>query len=156
MSNDKCFFYFFDNEEQKISIFCYFTFICFFLTVIIDILLDYDFTKKKIIRIFLFLILLSLSTFSQSVAFFLGIPFCIGGCKPRHPLNVLHGIMVVVMIVYMNAYFIITIFLQPKSNQQITQLNNPQLGNNINYNNNAIYNNNYNLLTPQNTENIII
>ena len=60
------------------------------------------------------------------------------------------------MIVYMIAYFIITIFLQPKSNQQITQFNNPQLRNNINYNDNAIYNNNYNLLTPQNTENIII
>ena len=112
--------------------------------------------KKKIIRIFLFLILLSLSTFSQGVAFFLGIPFCIGGCKPLHPLNVLHGIMMVVMIVFMIAYFIIIIFLQPKSNQQITQFNNPQLRNNINYNDNAIYNNNYNLLTPQNTENITI
>ena len=108
--------------------------------------------KKNIIRIFLFLILLSLSTFSQGVAFFLGIPFCIGGCKPRHPLNVLHGIMVVVMIVYMIAYLII--FQQPKSNQQITQFNNPQLGNNINYNDNAVYNNHANLLTPQNTENI--
>ena len=143
-----------NKDESGVNFSCYFTFICFFLTVIIDILLDYDFTKKKIIRIFLFLILLSLSTFSQAVAFFLGIPFCIGGCKPRHPLNVLHGIMVVVMIVYMIAYLII--FQQPKSNQQITQLNNPQLGNNINYNDNAIYNNNYNLLTPQNTENIII
>ena len=73
--------------------------------------------------------------------------------KP-HPLNALHGIMVVVMIVYIIAYFFITIFLESKSNQQINQLNNPQLGNTINYNDNAIYNNNDNLLTPQNTENI--
>ena len=154
MSNDKCFFYFFDNEEQKISIFCYFTFICFFLTFIIDILLKYDFTKIKIIRIFLFIILLSLSTFSQGIAFCIGIPFCTFGCTARHPLNVLHGIMVVVLIVYMIAYFIIVILPHLKPNQQIRQLNNPQLGNNINYNDNAVYNNHANLLTPQNTENI--
>ena len=95
-----------------------------------------------------------MSTFSQAVAFFLGIPFCIGGCKPYHPLNVLHGIMVVVLIVYMIAYFIIISNLKP--NQQIRQFNNPQLGNNINYNDNVVNNNHANLLTPQNTENITI
>ena len=146
-----CFFY---KKEPEVRTLCCFTFICFLITVIIDIILKYDFTKKQIIRIFLIGILLSLSTFSQGIAFFLGIPFCSFGCTARHPLNALHGIMVVVMIVYIIAYFFITIFLESKSNQQINQLNNPQLGNTINYNDNAIYNNNDNLLTPQNTENI--
>ncbi len=144
---------FLDND-RRVRFFCCFTFICFVLTVIIDIILKYDFTKKEIIRIFLIGILLTLSTFSQGIAFFAGISFCTFGCTDPHPLNVLHGIMVVVMIVYIIAYFFITIFLESKSNQQINQLNNPQLGNTINYNDNAIYNNNDNLLTPQNTENI--
>ena len=143
-----------DKKEPKIRNCCCFTFICFVLTVIIDIILKYDFTKKQIIRIFLMGILLSLSTFSQGIAFFIGMPWCIVQCTDPHPLNALHGIMVVVMIVYIIAYFFITIFLESKSNQQINQLNNPQLGNTINYNDNAIYNNNDNLLTPQNTENI--
>ena len=146
-----CFFY---KKEPEVRTLCCFTFICFLITVIIDIILKYDFTKKQIIRIFLIGILLSLSTFSQGIAFFLGIPFCSFGCTARHPLNALHGIMVVVMIVYIIAYFFITIFLESKSNQQINQLNNPQLVNTLNYNDNAIYNNNDNLLTPQNTENI--
>ena len=146
-----CFFY---KKEPEVRTLCCFTFICFLITVIIDIILKYDFTKKQIIRIFLIGILLSLSTFSQGIAFYVGIPFCTFGCTARHPLNALHGIMVVVMIVYIIAYFFITIFLESKSNQQINQLNNPQLGNTINYNDNAIYNNNDNLLTPQNTENI--
>ena len=144
---------FLDND-RVVRFFCCFTFICFVLTVIIDIILKYDFAKKQIIRIFLISILLSLSTFSQGIAFYVGIPFCTFGCTARHPLNALHGIMVVVMIVYIIAYFFITIFLESKSNQQINQLNNPQLVNTLNYNDNAIYNNNDNLLTPQNTENI--
>jgi hypothetical protein len=86
---------FLDND-RVVRFFCCFTFICFVLTVIIDIILKYDFTKKQIIRIFLIGILLSLSTFSQGIAFFLGIPFCSFGCTARHPLNALHGIMVVV------------------------------------------------------------
>ena len=146
-----CFFY---KKEPEVRTLCCFTFICFLITVIIDIILKYDFTKKQIIRIFLIGILLSLSTFSQGIAFYVGIPFCTFGCTARHPLNALHGIMVVVMIVYIIAYFFITIFLESKSNQQINQLNNPQLVNTLNYNDNAIYNNNDNLLTPQNTENI--
>ena len=146
-------FCFFGNDE-RMSIFCYFTFICFFLTFILDISLKYDFTKINFIRVFLFIILLSLSIFSQGIAFFIGIPFCTFGCTARHPLNVLHGIMVVVLIVYMIAYFIIISNLKP--NQQIRQFNNPQLGNNINYNDNAVNNNHANLLTPQNTENITI
>ena len=40
-------FCFFNSDESGVNYCCYFTFICFFLTVIIDILLDYDFTKKK-------------------------------------------------------------------------------------------------------------
>ena len=86
---------FLDND-RVVRFFCCFTFICFVLTVIIDIILKYDFAKKQIIRIFLISILLSLSTFSQGIAFFLGIPFCSFGCTARHPLNALHGIMVVV------------------------------------------------------------
>ena len=58
------------------------------------------------------------------------------------------------MIVYIFAYFFITIVLESKSNQQINQLNNPQLGITLNYNDNVINNNNDNLLTPQNTESI--
>ena len=88
-----CFFY---KKEPEVRTLCCFTFICFLITVIIDIILKYDFTKKQIIRIFLIGILLSLSTFSQGIAFYVGIPFCTFGCTARHPLNALHGIMVVV------------------------------------------------------------
>ena len=145
---------FMKNEKEEVMKCINITFIFFFPTIVNDIILKYDFTKKEIIRIFLIGILLTLSTFSQGIAFFFFFSFCTFGCTDPHPLNVLHGIMVVVMIVYIIAYFFITIFLESKSNQQINQLNNPQLGNTINYNDNAIYNNNDNLLTPQNTENI--
>ena len=145
---------FMKNEKEEVMKCINITFIFFFPTIVNDIILKYDFTKKQIIRIFLMGILLSLSTFSQGIAFFIGMPWCIVQCTDPHPLNALHGIMVLVMIVYIFAYFFITIVLESKSNQQINQLNNPQLGITLNYNDNVINNNNDNLLTPQNTENI--
>ena len=85
--------------------------------------------------------------------FFFGAIFCLPmlGCSSSHPLNALHGILFLLMIVYFIAYLCIIIKIKAKNTQQISQLDNPQLVNPLNYNDNAYYNINENIVIPQNT-----
>ena len=142
---------FMEDDKEEIRIFSNLTFIFFFPTVLIDIILKYDFTGNNTITLIIKIILLLISGFFQFCGFVAGRSVRPSSC---HPLNDLHGIMVLVMIVYFIAYLCITIFLGSKSNQQISQLNKPQLVNPLNYNDNSIYNINGNFIIPQNTENI--
>ncbi len=140
---------FFDKDERDITIFINLAFICFFLTVIIDIKLTYDFTRNKGMRLFLNIILLSISGFFQFGGFFCGIFW-----RSPHELSVLFGIIFLDIIVYMIAYLCIVICVQSKSNQEMNQLGNVQFVNPLNYNDNVYYNINDNIINPQNDENI--
>ena len=126
---------FMENEKGEVMKCINITFIFFFPTVVNDIIVKYDFTKNNPIIIILKNILLLISGFFQFCGFVAGRNVRPSSC---HPLNDLHGIMVLVMIVYFIAYLCITIFLGSKSNQQISQLNKPQLVNPLNYNDNSI------------------
>ena len=139
---------FMEDDKEEIRIFSNLTFIFFFPTVLIDIILKYDFTGNNTITLIIKIILLLISGFFQFCGFVAGRSVRPSSC---HPLNDLHGIMVLVMIIYIIVYLCITIFLGSKSNQQIRQLNNPQLVNPLNYNDNAYYNINENIVIPQNT-----
>ena len=139
---------FMKNEKEEVMKCINITFIFFFPTIVNDIILKYDFTKNNTITLIIKIILLLISGFFQFCGFVAGRSVRPSSC---HPLNDLHGIMVLVMIIYIIVYLCITIFLGSKSNQQIRQLNNPQLINPLNYNDNIYYNINENIVIPQNT-----
>ena len=144
---------FMENENGELMKFINLTFIFFFPTVLIDIILKYDFTGNNTITLIIKIILLLISGFFQFCGFFFGASFCLPmlGCSSSHPLNALHGILVLLMIVYFIAYLCIIIKIKAKNTQQISQLDNPQLVNPLNYNDNAYYNINENIVIPQNT-----
>ena len=147
---------FMEDDKEEIRIFSNLTFIFFFPTVLIDIIVKYDFTGNIAITLIIKIILLLISGYFQFWGFFAGASFCLPflGCSSSHPLNALHGIMVLVMIFYFIAYLCIVIRIKAKNTQQISQLDNPQLVNPLNYNDNVYYNINDNIIIPQNTENI--
>ena len=144
---------FMENENGELMKFINLTFIFFFPTVLIDIILKYDFTGNNTITLIIKIILLLISGFFQFCGFFFGASFCLPmlGCSSSHPLNALHGILFLLMIVYFIAYLCIIIKIKAKNTQQISQLDNPQLVNPLNYNDNAYYNINENIIIPQNT-----
>ena len=144
---------FMEDDKEEIRIFSNLTFIFFFPTVLIDIILKYDLTGNNTITLIVKIILLLISGFFQFCGFFFGASFCLPmlGCSSSHPLNALHGILVLLMIVYFIAYLCIIIKIKAKNTQQISQLDNPQLVNPLNYNDNAYYNINENIVIPQNT-----
>ena len=102
---------FMEDNREEITIFSNLTFIFFFPTVLIDIILKYDFTGNNTITLIIKIILLLISGYFQFWGFFAGASFCLPflGCSSSHPLNALHGIMVLVMIVYFIAYLCIVI-----------------------------------------------
>ncbi len=110
-------------------------------------------TGNNTITLIVKIILLLISGFFQFCDFFFGASFCLPmlGCSSSHPLNALHGILVLLMIVYFIAYLCIIIKIKAKNTQQISQLDNPQLVNPLNHNDNAYYNINENIIIPQNT-----
>ena len=144
---------FMEDNREEITIFSNLTFIFFFPTVLIDIIVKYDFTGNIAITLIIKIILLLISGYFQFWGFFAGASFCLPflGCSSSHPLNALHGILVLLMIVYFIAYLCIIIKIKAKNTQQISQLDNPQLVNPLNYNDNAYYNINENIVIPQNT-----
>ena len=144
---------FMKNEKEEVMKCINITFIFFFPTIVNDIILKYDFTKNNTITLIIKIILLLISGFFQFCGFFFEASFCLPmlGCSSSHPLNALHGILVLLMIVYFIAYLCIIIKIKAKNTQQISQLDNPQLVNPLNYNDNAYYNINENIVIPQNT-----
>ena len=144
---------FMEDDREEITIFSNLTFIFFFPIVLIDIILKYDLSGNNTITLIVKIILLLISGFFQFCDFFFGASFCLPmlGCSSSHPLNALHGILVLLMIVYFIAYLCIIIKIKAKNTQQISQLDNPQLVNPLNHNDNAYYNINENIIIPQNT-----
>ena len=123
---------------QEFTIINILTFIFFFIAVIIDILSKYDFIGNKIYKLIPNLLLIIVSGFFQFLVFIFGMSFGLPfiGTVSGHPLNVLHAIILLFMIVYFFVYICIVVKLRNEYKKEIIEINDEQpiapLNNNYN------------------------
>ena len=82
------------------------SFVLFLIPFIIDICTNYNFTGKNSLKIIPNIICIFFSGIFLLYVFISGIGFCMGGCKKEHPLNVLHGITLLLMAFFAFNYLI--------------------------------------------------
>ena len=141
-----------ENGFREITILNILSFICFFIAFIIDIVFKYDFTGNKVYKLIPNLLLIIISGYFLFSVFISGLSICLPflGCSSGHPLNFLHGITLLFMIVYFFAYICISVKIQFENNEEIIGINDEQHINTLKSNYNEYSNMDADIIIPQN------